>query len=125
MTSATLRGHVGLINVKRFLQINQIIIMAVFAVMVLSTPGVREARIGNFGILTAIKLLFLARILNGKLENAVDKAPPLVPGNSKVTVPSEIKPEEIKTGDLLLIDQLIDWKTGKVTILGITVLPQK
>ncbi len=53
------------------------------------------------------------------------KIPKIATGGAKVAAPSEIKPEEIKTGDLLLIDQIIDWKTGKVTILGITVLPKK
>lgn len=53
------------------------------------------------------------------------KIPKIATGSAKVAAPTEIKPEEIKTGDLLLVDQIIDWKTGKVTILGITVLPPR
>ncbi len=46
-------------------------------------------------------------------------------GTTKTILPTEIKPEEMKVGDLVSINQLIDWQTGKVIITGITVLPPK
>lgn len=54
------------------------------------------------------------------------KLPKIATGSSTKTIsPTEIKPEEVKIGDLVSITQIIDWQTGKVTITGITVLPQK
>lgn len=54
------------------------------------------------------------------------KLPKIATGSSTKTVsPTEIKPEEVKIGDLLSISQMIDWQTGKITITGITVLPPR
>lgn len=86
--------------------------------------GTLKTTIGNNWILEAgDKSITLTNQGTNKIRYT--KIPKIATGSSKVTAPSEIKPEEIKTGDLLLIDQLIDWKTGKVTILGITVLSPK
>ena len=54
------------------------------------------------------------------------KLPKIATGSSnKAISPTEIKAEEVKIGDSLSISQLIDWQTGKVTIVGITVLPPR
>lgn len=86
--------------------------------------GTLKTTIGNNWILEAGgKSMTLTNQGTNKIRYT--KIPKIATSSSKVTAPSEIKLEEIKTGDLLLIDQLIDWKTGKVTILGITVLSPK
>lgn len=52
------------------------------------------------------------------------KLPKIATGSSTKTIsPTEIKPEEVKIGDLVSITQIINWQTGQVTITGITVLP--
>lgn len=86
--------------------------------------GTLKSTIGNSWMLEAGgKSITLTNQGTNKIRYT--KIPKIATGSSKVATPSEIKPEEIKTGNLLLIDQIIDWKTGKVTIVGITVLPPR
>jgi|GEM_PF-2202709 hypothetical protein len=44
--------------------------------------------------------------------------------STPVIYPVEIKPEDLKVGDFISINQLIDWQTGQIIITGITVLPR-
>ncbi len=53
------------------------------------------------------------------------KLPQTASGSSQPVFPTEIKPQDLKIGDLVSITQVIDWQTGTVTITGITVLPPK
>lgn len=53
------------------------------------------------------------------------KLPKTASNSAQAVSPVEIKPADIKTGDLVLISQIIDWQTGQTTIVGITVLPPK
>ena len=55
----------------------------------------------------------------------ITKLPKVASGSAqKVVSPTEIKPQDLKVGNEVVINLLIDWQTGKVTIVGITVLPQ-
>lgn len=38
--------------------------------------------------------------------------------------PVEISAKDLKAGDLVAISQSIDWETGKITILAVTVMPK-
>lgn len=86
--------------------------------------GTLKSTIGNSWMLEAGgKSITLTNQGTNKIRYT--KIPKIATGSAKVAAPTEIKPEEIKTGNLLLIDQIIDWQTGKVTIVGITVLPPR
>ncbi len=43
-------------------------------------------------------------------------------GSTKTLTAKEIKPEEVKPGDLVLIDQMTDWQSGQSVVTSITVL---
>lgn len=50
------------------------------------------------------------------------KQSPSASGSAKILIAKEIKPEEVKPGDSVLIDQMTDWQSGQSTVTSITVL---
>ncbi len=53
----------------------------------------------------------------------LSKLPKIASGSSSsVIYPVEIKPEDLKVGDTVSVNQLIEWDSGQVMITGITVL---
>ncbi|MDO8576786.1 MAG: hypothetical protein Q7R82_00420 [Candidatus Daviesbacteria bacterium] len=65
----------------------------------------------------------LTLVSQGANKIRYTKLPKTATGSStQAIILTEIKPEEMKVGDLVSINQIIDWQTGKVTITGITVI---
>lgn len=115
-----------------------------------SSPGLQAAQSFLTNYPQFIKKTFIQQQIQGTLKNIspnnwtlesgnktltisnqgnntvrLTKLPQVASSSSQSVSPIEIKPQDLKVGDVVSISQVIDWQTGAVTITGITVLPAR